>query len=446
MRMKVNPAQSQWETSSQYLARAERSLTGGVSSPFRRMAPVPLYFRDGSGCRLEDVDGHCYIDYGLAWGPLILGHRHPALVEALRIQADRPHDYGAQHELEFRVSEKIQEMVPCARRVAFTCSGTEAVQLALRLARAFVDRNLVVKFEGHYHGWMDSVLVSYHPQLEEMGPVTRPNTVPASRGQVPGVLSDVLVCPWNRPEALSDLFERNQGKIAAVIMEPVLCNSGCLLPRDGYLQAVRDLCTDHGAVLIFDEVITGFRMAPGGAQSYYGIKPDLAILGKALAGGLPVSAVVGRRELMEQLCDGGVAFGGTFNGNPISLAAADVTLTELEKENGRLLVQAHAMGSRLKEGLLERARKWQIPLQITGFDTAFGLHFGNPGKLFDYRDTLADDTVLSSRFVKLALEEGIYLLPEGRWYVSTVHREADIEETLQALERVFERLKIPDSA
>ena len=177
--------------------------------------------------------------------------------------------------------------------MAFTCSGSEAVQLALRLARAYVDRNLVVKFEGHYHGWMDSVLVSYHPRLEEMGPVTGPYAVPASRGQEPGFLSDVLVCPWHRPDVLGDLFAQNQGKIAAVIMEPVLCNSGCLLPRDGYLQTVRDLCTDHGAVLIFDEVITGFRMAPGGAQSYYGIQPDLATLGKALAGGLPMSAVVG---------------------------------------------------------------------------------------------------------------------------------------------------------
>ena len=289
--------EDKWKKSREFLVRAEGSLAGGVSSPFRRKSPVPLFFRDGSGCRLEDVDGNRYIDYGLGWGPLILGHRHPALLETLRSQVERPFHYGAQHELESCLSERVQRLVPCAERVAFTSSGSEAVQLALRLSRAFTERKLVVKFEGHYHGWMDSILASYHPPLEELGTIEQPLTAPGTRGQLLAALDDLLVCSWNRTDLVRDLFRQYGDRIAAVIMEPVLCNSGCLLPREDYLRSVQELCARHGALLIFDEVITGFRIALGGAQELYGITPDLCTLGKAIGGGLPFSAVAGRREI-----------------------------------------------------------------------------------------------------------------------------------------------------
>ena len=196
-----------WPNSRALLERARQSLAGGVSSPFRAKAPVPIYFENGSGCRLRDVDGNEYIDYALAWGPLILGHRHPKMVEALRQQADLPHTYGAQHRLEFEVSEMFQASVPCAERVAFTSSGSEAVQLALRLARAFTNRTVIVKFEGHYHGWLDSVLISYHPAATEAGPADRPTPVLASRGQVASAAENVVVLPWNRPEILSAFMD-----------------------------------------------------------------------------------------------------------------------------------------------------------------------------------------------------------------------------------------------
>src|SRR5258708_19052505 len=223
-----------WERSKALLDRARQSLAGGVSSPFRAKAPVPLYFEDGCGARLRDVDGNEYIDYQLAWGPMILGYKHPKLVEAMLRQAELPFSYGAQHELEISVAEKIQRMVPCAQRVAFTSSGSEAVQLAQRLARAFTGRNLILKFEGHYHGWMDSALISYHPDASAVGPLETPHAIPGSAGQVPNAVLNVAVAPWNRLDLLEQTLKAKSDRVAPVFMEPVLCNSGCLLPSTGY--------------------------------------------------------------------------------------------------------------------------------------------------------------------------------------------------------------------
>jgi glutamate-1-semialdehyde 2,1-aminomutase len=425
-------------TSQNLLERARQSLAGGVSSPFRASFPVPLYFEEGRGARLRDVDGNEYIDYVLAWGPMILGYGHPALVEAIRRAAERPHSLGQQHELEIRVAEKIQQLVPCAERLAFTSSGSEAVQLAMRLARAFTGRNLILKFEGHYHGWMDSALVSYHSAAGQMGRLENPNVVLGSKGQVANAAQNVVVAPWNRPEILEQVFAEHGQEIAAAIMEPVLCNSGCLLPRDGYLQTAREICGRHGALLIFDEVITGFRMGIAGAQGFYGVTPDLATFGKAVGGGLPLSVVAGRREIMEQMFGGGVSFGGTFNGNPVSLAAADAALGELAGDGGALLAQANARGRRLMEGIGAAARKRGVALTITGFGAAMSLHFTRRADLRDYRDTLDDDRERLQRVLRRALEEGLHLVPDGRLYTSAAHTDADIDETLAAFERVFD--------
>ena len=416
-----------WRTSGRMLERARGSLAGGVSSPFRAKAPVPLYFQDGCGARLLDVDGNWYVDYTLAWGPNILGYRHPALVEAVTRAARGPHDYGAQHELEFLVAEQVQSMVPCAERLVFSSSGSEALQAAWRLARAFTGRNLVLKFEGHYHGWLDSVLIGYKPRPGEVG---RPSL--GSRGQVPNSLDNIVVARWNSVEEVESALARHE--IAAVVMEPVLCNSGCILPEPGYLAAVRELCTRHGALLLFDEVITGFRLAPGGAQSYYGVTPDLATFGKAIAGGLTLSAVAGRREIMEMLVDGGVSFGGSFNGNPLSLAAAHATLGLI---SAGLLDRAHSAGRALMDGIRDRAARAEVPLLVTGFPAAFALHFSGRTSLREYRDTFDDDQARLAAFIKALLAEGVYILPDGRMYVSVVHTDEDIAATLAAFERAL---------
>jgi glutamate-1-semialdehyde 2,1-aminomutase len=402
---------------------------------------VPLFFKDGYGCRLQDVDNNEYIDYTLAWGPNILGYRHPKIVDAVQKIAEGPHTYGAQHELEYQVAEKIQEIVPCAERVAFTSSGSEAVQLALRLARAFTSRNLILKLEGHYHGWMDSILLSYHPGPNEAGPSKRPCVAPGSRGQVPNAADNMRVEPWNRIDLLEEAFRLEGSSIAAVIMEPVLCNSGCILPLEGYLAGVKNLCKQYGALLIFDEIITGFRMATGGAQQVYEVVPDLATFGKALGGGLPLSAVAGRKEILSLMFGGGVAFGGTFNGNPLSLAAAHATLQELSQDGGALLVRANRIGQGLQQRIREAAERHALPVLITGFGTAFALHHTPRAELREYRDTFEDGLEFLSRFLMSALAEGVYLLPDGRFYVSAVHSESDVEETLEKLEEVFRKVR-----
>jgi glutamate-1-semialdehyde 2,1-aminomutase len=426
-----------WPKSRALLQRAERSLAGGVSSPFRAKAPVPLYFEDGSGPRLRDVDGNEYIDYCLAWGPMILGYRHPALVQAMRSQADKPMDYGAQHELEYLVAEKIQAMVPCAERVAFTSSGTEAVQLAHRLARAHSGRERILKFEGHYHGWVDGALISYKPTPEQVGDPGRPNVVLGSRGQVRNAAENTTVAPWNRIEVLESILARCGEQVAAVMMEPVLMNGGGILPKPSYLAAVRELTRRHGCLLIFDEVITGFRLGPGGAQERYGVTPDLATFGKAIGGGATLSAVAGRAELLLEIAGGGVAFGGSFNGNPPALAAALATLDELSREGGAALRDANRHGEALRRGIVELGRRHGVPVQASGVGAAFTVHFTEKLELQDYRDTFQDDRERLRRFLFRALQEGVYIVPDGRFYVSAVHGEREVEQTLDALDRVF---------
>jgi glutamate-1-semialdehyde 2,1-aminomutase len=430
-----------WKTSREMLERAKGSLAGGVSSPFRAHFPVPLYFQDGCGAKLIDVDGNEYIDYTLAWGPLILGHKHPRLVGAMQRAAEQPHTYGAQHFLEIEVAEKMRKCLTWAERVALTSSGSEAVQLALRLARAATGRNLILKFEGHYHGWMDSVLLSYRAPQDKLGPIENPTVALGSRGQVPNAADNMLAAPWNDAGFVERLFEARGGEIAAVITEPVLCNSGCLMPEPGYLKSLREITQRHGALLIFDEVITGFRIALGGAQQAFGVTPDLATFGKAIAGGLPLSAVAGRADLLDLMQTGGVAFGGTFNGNPVSLAAADAALSELMHRQGALLAQANQLGRQLMEGLSAAAARHGLALQIRGFGTAFALHFTTSSVLRQWRDTFTDDREKMALWIRRALERGIYLLPDGRIYVSAAHTAHEIEQTVAAADKIFAELR-----
>ncbi len=429
-----------YSRSRQLLERARHSLTGGVSSPFRAHFPVPLYFESGQGPRLRDVDGNEYVDYTLAWGPNILGYAHPRVTEAVARQALGAHTFGAQHAVEPEVSEKFQRAVPCAERVAFTSSGSEAVQLAMRLARAHTGRNVVLKFEGHYHGWMDSALISYRAPVDQMGPEDEPAITFGSKGQVPNAAGNAMVAPWNDIEAVERRFAANPGKIAAVITEPVLCNGGCMMPGEGYLAALREIATRHGALLIFDEVITGFRMTLGGAQAHYGVTPDLATVGKAMGAGMPLSAIAGRRDIMELMMTGGVAFGGTFNGNPMSLTAANVALDVLAENDGAALKQANDTGYAIQSALREAAAAAGIPIHVCGFGTAFSVHFNERTSMVRFRDMLSNDKDRLAKYVRGMLDEGVYLLPDGRMYVSCVHGAREIDETAAAARRVFATL------
>jgi len=387
--------------------RAQRAVAGGVSSAFRaRSAPHPLYFSSGAGPRLTDVDGNTYIDYALSWGLLILGHAHPAVEQAVAAQLRRGWSYGAQHEGEIRVAERLVELVPCADQVVFSNSGTEAVQVAFRIARGYTGRSRIVRFQGHYHGWME----------------------PAP---------DTLILPWNDIPAVERAVEQHGSEIAAVITEPILCNGGCILPAPGYLQALREITGRRNIVLIFDEVITGFRVALGGAQQLSGVTPDLTTLGKAVAAGFPLSVVAGRAEVMEVVSSGKVLHGGSFNGNPMVLAAAEAALAVLSRHDGAALRCAAEYGTRLRAGLEEAAAQQGVAITLRGVETVFRLTFGDEGASTDSRGLPVPPAGHLGAFLRAALDAGLFLLPDGRWYLSTVHTERELEETLAAAKQAL---------
>ncbi|MDQ3700765.1 MAG: aminotransferase class III-fold pyridoxal phosphate-dependent enzyme, partial [Chloroflexota bacterium] len=324
-----------YERSTALHAEASELLAGGVSSNFRLGAqPAPLFFRRAVGSRLYDADGNSYVDYVLGMGPCILGHAPPAVTAAVAATLGDGQLFAGQHQGEIELARRCREMMPCAELVRFGSSGSEMDQAALRVARAATGRRLVVKFEGHYHGWFDSILVSVQPPLSAAGPAATPLPHLPSAGQSAAAAADVAVLPWNDLPAVARFLAAHGDETAALIMEPILCNTGVILARPGYLEGVRELCNRHGVVLIFDEVITGFRVALGGAQGHLGVVPDLAVYAKAIGAGFPIAALAGKRRLMELLASGAALHGGTYNTNLVSTSAAVAALDELARDGG----------------------------------------------------------------------------------------------------------------
>lgn len=395
--------------------------------------PYPLFFSQGAGSRLTDVDGNTYIDYGMAWGPLIMGHAPAEINEAIQQQLGRGLTFGAQHDLEFEVAELLTHIIPCADRVCFANSGTEIVQVALRLARAATGRSKFLKFEGHYHGWADSVLVSYHPAAAEIAP---PGGPPAPVGLGQRTHDDVLVAEWNDRQGVENLFAAHTREISAVICEPMLCNSGCIPPEPGFLERLREITSANGALLIFDEVITGFRLDLKGAQGFYGVTPDLATYAKALGGGVAVSALAGRADFMDLIAEGKVVHAGTLNGNPIALAAVKAALQVLSRNQGAIYEDLTRRGVRLRSDLETLLRAHGEVVITSGAGPVFQLSFMQKQPR-NYRETLGADKSLYSDFALALLDEGILVLPDGRWYLSTAHTDDDIAMTLAAVERAI---------
>jgi glutamate-1-semialdehyde 2,1-aminomutase len=426
--------------SEELLARSRQSLAGGVSSNVRAgKVPPPLFFARGQGSILYDVDGNRYVDYVLGQGPLILGHSPAPVLEAVQEALAKGQLYAGQHELEIALSEELQRLIPCAELVRYSNTGSEIVQAALRVARAHTGREKVIKFEGHYHGWFDNILVSVHPPLEAAGPDEAPIPVPGSAGQARSALDDVLVLPWNDLEALEEALEAHGEEVAAVIMEPIMCNTGCILPKPGYLEGVQKACRRHGVVLIFDEIITGFRVGLGGAQGFLGVTPDLAVFGKAMGGGFPISCLAGRRDLMEWIADGRVNHSGTFNSNVVAMAAALATLSVLKGDG--VYERLTSLGARLRDGLAEMLEEMGVEAQVQGPGPMFHLAFTDGQPIYDYRSYVRHvDEGKGHRFADLLLDEGVRCIPRGLWYLSTAHTEEDVEFTLDAARSALRRL------
>ena len=415
--------------------RAKRTLAGGVSSGLRRTArPYPLYFDHGKGSRVWDIDGNEYIDYGLAWGPLILGHAPECMADVITAQVRKALTFGAQHDLELSVSEQLTEIIPCADSVSWANSGTEIVLLALRLARALTGRMKYLKFEGHYHGWGDQALVSYHPAAGEGESDGRRSPVPVAKGQLPH--DHVVVAAWNSREEVERAFAEHGRDISAIICEPLLANSGSIPAEPGFLEFLREISTRNGALLIFDEVITGLRLELGGAQARYGVTPDLATFAKAVGAGLPLSVLAGKRKYMEPIARGDVVHAGSLNGSPLVLAGAHAALNELRRDESTIYPRMRQLGERLANGLVSAFRSAGVVAVCTGDGPVFSIHLqANTPR--NYRDTLGSDKQRWSDFVVALLDEGVLILPDGRWYISAAHTEADIDATLQAARRAI---------
>ena len=427
------------EKSKELYEKTRRTLVDGVGSYFHitSYGEYPIYMTHGKGSKLYDVDGNEYIDYILGFGPMLLGYQNPAVDAAVREQIGRGSHFSAPTEDLMRLSRRLTEMIPCAETVSFQNSGTEVVMSALRLARAYTGRYKVIKFEGQYHGWSDEEKISIDAdRVEELGPRDNPNKIIHTRGQRLSSADDLIVLPWNDAEMVRKTIEAHPGEIAAVIMEPIMCDSGPILPKPGYLQAVRDITREHGVVLIFDEVITGFRASLGGAQGYYGVTPDLATFAKAIANGYPFGAVAGKREIME--C--GIHASGTFNGNPIGTAAALATIEELSKPG----VYEHfdQLAGEFREGVGKLAKKYGRKIYFRHIGSICVLAFGYEEDPEDFRDWLGKaDIPFYRAFVEKCEQYGVRFTDRrGREYLSAQHTSEDIRRTLAVMDQVLGEL------
>ncbi|WP_038911715.1 glutamate-1-semialdehyde 2,1-aminomutase [Dickeya dadantii] len=418
-------------------AAARQLIPGGVNSPvraFNGVGGVPLFIERAEGARLYDADGKSYIDYVGSWGPMILGHNHPAIRQAVIDAAERGLSFGAPTEMEVKMAQLVTSLVPGMEMVRMVNSGTEATMSAIRLARGFTGRDKIIKFEGCYHGHADCLLVKAGSGALTLG---QPNS--------PGVPADfarhTLTCTYNDLTSVRAAFEQYPQDIAAIIVEPVAGNMNCIPPQPAFLPGLRALCDEFGALLIIDEVMTGFRVALGGAQAHYGVRPDLTCLGKIIGGGMPVGAFGGRRDVMEALAPTGPVYqAGTLSGNPIAMAAGFACLSEVAKPG--VHQKLAELTTQLAEGLLAAAKTQQIPLVVNHVGAMFGIFFTDADRVTCYQDVLKCDVERFKRFFHMMLEEGVYLAPSAfeAGFMSLAHSQQDIEHTVDAARRCFAKL------
>lgn len=422
------------------LERASKVLAGGVSSEFRKYNhPHALFYKGGVGTKIIDVDGNEYLDFTLSQGPLILGHSHPEVLAAVNSYSDSGQLYAGQHIQEIELAEKICELIPSAELIRFCLDGSEAVQTAFRVARAKTGKNKFLRFEGHYHGWLDNVAWGISTLgVSQLGEESNPNVYPWSKGISTGSRDEFLILPWNNLELLEVALSIHHQDIAAIITEPVMCNNGCIPPEEGFLEGVRSLCDKYGICMIMDEVITGFRLGLGGAQSFFGVTPDLSIFAKAMGSGYPISAIVGKSEWMDCIASGEVIHAGTMNSSNPTIAAALTTIRVLEKE--KPYERMFYLGKKLMNGLRTLGEETKQNLMVSGMGPMFNTFFTVDGLPKDYRGTLYADKEKLSRFVIGLQEEGIRIIGRGLWYISAVHTEAEIEYTLEKAKKVLQKL------
>ncbi len=424
--------------SADLFAHASELLPGGVGSSARSAragwSPYPPFIANGTGSHVIDADGNDYVDYLMGLGPMLFGHRPPEITAAVVDAVQKIGTvFGLPYELESVAAQKVCDAVPSVDMIRFASSGSEAVGTAVRLARAVTGRKYILRFEGMYHGWMDTVYWSNHPDPATAGPADRPVTVASGRGMLPEVGESLIVLSWNDPDSVKQLMAERGDEIAAIITEPVMLNTGCILPEPGYLELLRQLTKEHGSLLIFDEVITGFRFARGGAQEFYGVLPDITTMAKGLGGGFPVAAIGGTREVMEAIADGRYSHSGTYNSNVIQMAAVSATMDLLTPER---YAAARALGGELMDGLQRLASDAGIPARVVGLGTVFQIWFSDE-PIRNWRDAarLANEERFT-RWWREMMSRGVLFHPSPfeNLFVSFAHAREDIDRTLQAAE------------
>ncbi len=436
----------EYPKSQQMYEDAKEIFAMGVGSQVQSFAkPHPLYMTHGCGSRLYDVDGNEFIDYLLNYGPLILGHSPKILNDAVKSQLDKGTAFGEPHSLQIEVCKLLIDAIPSFEMVNFNNTGSEAVQAVLRLARAYTGRAKFIKFEGHYHGWMDNVFFSFHPDAgEDFG--TRENPKPVIHGYSKGIPEDILknavVLPWNNLEYVRKALDANKGQVAAILTEPIMSNCGVIMPGPGYLEGLRELATEHGAMLIFDETITGLRTALGGVQEMLGVTPDITLGFKALGGGIPLFAYGATKEIMQPVSDRLAVHAGTFNGNAIGCVAARTVITELKKDNCAIIKLINETGKQLMDGIGELAKKHGQTVRIQGTGALFCVSFHDK-EICDMRDAFIDTGDKYLVFRRLLLDRGIHIFPteKGLWYLSSEHTAEDVQNTLRVVDEVFAIMK-----
>ncbi|OWT33571.1 glutamate-1-semialdehyde-2,1-aminomutase [Methanobrevibacter sp. 87.7] len=406
---------------------AKKCMPGGVNSPVRAYEPYPFFVKKGHGSKIYDEEGNAYIDHCLAYGPLILGHANNVLNHAVVQQLKLGNDFGAPHEKEIELAREVIDRVPCAEMVRFCNSGTEATMSAIRLARGFTGKNKIIKFEGAYHGAHDYVLVK-----SGSGGACKPDSL----GIPEETTLNTLSCPYNDEDALTDLIMKNDDDIAAVIIEPVMGNIGCVVPDEGFLEFVREITREKGILLIFDEVITGFRIARGGAQEYFNIKPDLATFAKILAGGFPIGAIAGRRDIMEMFAPSGPIYqAGTLSGNPVSMAAGIATMKQLDYD---FYNDINTKSQDLRESISDTVEDLNLNVQPVGIGSMFQVYF-NPNEVHNYVDAQKSDTKHFNVYFKELLKQNVFIPPSQFEcnFISIKHTDQDLEKTADAIENAL---------
>jgi glutamate-1-semialdehyde 2,1-aminomutase len=446
MSIQTQTWEAQTAASRRLAEQARRMFPDGVSSPVRggrAFDPYPFYVARGEGAYLVDEDGNRYVDTVMGFGPVILGHAHPEVTSAVKAQAERGLLYGTCTALEVEVAERIRAMVPSAELIRFVPSGTEATMHAIRVARGFTGKPKILKFEGHYHGNHDQVLVSITPPLEAAGHERDPVKIPAGSGIPEAAYAHTLLAVWNDLEAIERLIRCHRHELAAIISEPVMANKGFIPADPGYLQALQRLCKENDVMFILDEVITGFRMAPGGAQEVWGLQPDLSTFAKAMANGAPMGAFAGRREVMNVLEDGKVRHAGTYNASPICLAAARATLDVLRRSSGAAYTYLRSIGEQLMGGLRDIAARLDLPVLVQGAGSMLQIYFTHHPSIRTYRQALAADRALFSRFAHGMIRRGIFVHPDNfeHWFLSLAHTDREIAVILEGAEAVLRDLK-----